>query len=82
MSRLPPPENPIPDHEERSSSLDKGAIGVDADVVVPELRKLREEPVVTRKVRLRLFGDWSGTEQGPIGIVELLLCVKAFVLLT
>lgn len=76
MSRLPPPENPIPDHEERTSSLDKDAAGVDADVV-PEVRKRREEPVVTRKVRSGLLGNWSCTvlNRRPIGTVELLLCV-------
>ncbi len=54
MSRLPQPENPVIDHH----SLDKDALDdPDSQAVVDTVEAphyVREEPVVTRKVRIVL----------------------------
>ena len=50
MSRLPPPENPVPEHELGKVELIKNVVEARHVVETVESRAEREEPVVTRKV--------------------------------
>ncbi|GJE84499.1 MFS general substrate transporter [Phanerochaete sordida] len=63
MSRLPPPENPVPDHD----PLDKDTV---LEHVVPAIERApeREEPVVTRRELWSYYMYYNGDNGvGPLG---------------